>query len=174
MFSSLHHKRVDLSHPKHSSISLSKKPLLLEDWYQGHKPVKVVWASLREHNKMVISYLAGICNIKDGSKLQLLHAYPCATVYKYTYVHLNRDEVICYKTPHHGQLANLQIWRWNIQRGSKINMAFLQHRIKKEKEPTFDGNHFSAMAMDIHPFPQPSSATVLSLKIESGCRFSPS
>lgn len=53
-------------------------------------------------------------------------------------------------------------------------MAFLQHRIKKDKEPTFDGNHFSAMAMDIHPFPQPSSATVLSLKIESGCRFSPS
>ncbi|KAJ0588573.1 hypothetical protein HanIR_Chr04g0176171 [Helianthus annuus] len=39
---------------------------------------------------------------------------------------------------------------------------------------TLDGNHLSAMAMEIHPFPQPSSATVLSLKIESGCLFNPS
>jgi hypothetical protein len=30
------------------------------------------------------------------------------------------------------------------------------------------------MAMEIHPFPHPSSETVLSLKIESWCLFSPS
>jgi len=68
---------------------------------------------------MVKSYLAGICNIKDGSKLQLLHAYPCATVYKYTYVHLNRDEVICYKTPHHGQLANICRYEDEIYKGDQ-------------------------------------------------------
>lgn len=54
------------------------------------------------------------------------------------------------------------------------NWQICRYEDEIDKEPTFDGNHFSAMAMDIHPFPQPSSATVLSLKIESGCRFSPS
>lgn len=43
-----------------------------------------------------------------------------------------------------------------------------------ERRQTFKGNHLSAMAIDIHPFPQPSSATVRSLKMEAGCLFNPS
>lgn len=62
-----------------------------------------------------------------------------------------------------------------------INNCLLSFLFLKEKEifiiapkQTLEGSHLSAIARDIHPFPQPNSATVLSLKIESGCLLSPS
>lgn len=39
-FSFLHHISVGPSHQKHSCISLCKKPSLLLDLYQGHKPAE--------------------------------------------------------------------------------------------------------------------------------------